>query len=239
MRRLPFRSGSVVTQAQAPSRGGVKRWAALALCGLLFLLSACSLSSGGTGAGGGSNASTSTSKQKATQVTLGSNIDDQLKAARPQDATYIFAQSDAKGSRGQKLGEGVETRSPDLTYQKWTSQSTPIEQLIDYANAAIYIRIGEGKWDRTPSTIAHYYDLQNPKVLGTETVTGVPTYHIRGTAHNDDLAFTMDVWVRTDNLYPVQIWEILPIQSQTAYFWFIITAYNTGATISVPTDVGL
>ena len=106
--------------------------------------------------------------------------------------------------------------------------------MIDYANAVTYARLGGGTWVRVSTKIAHYYDLQDPKVLGTETVNGVATYHISGIAHNDNVAFPMDVWVRTDNLYPVQVWENLPIQSAEDYFLFIFTAYNTGAKITMP-----
>jgi hypothetical protein len=236
MRRLPFRSGSVVTQA--PSRQGAKPWVALASCALLFVLSACSGVSGGAGNGGGNTSATST-KQNPTQITLGSNIAAQLKAAQPQDATYNFEQSDGNASHGQKLGEGVATRTPDLFHQTWmistSGQSTTIDQVYDYANGIIYQRFnGAGQWDRMSSKIAHYYDLQGAKLLGTETVNGSPTYHIRGTAVNDGQAFTMDVWARTDNLYPAQIWEMYAFNNQSSYYLFIATAYNTGATISIP-----
>src|SRR5262249_55686179 len=94
------------------------------------------------------------------------------------------------------------------------------------------------KWNRIPAKIAHYYELQNPKALGTETVNGVSAYHIRGTAVNDGQAFTIDVWARTDNLYPAQIWEkYTPGTPQGSYYLFTVTAYNTGATVSLPTDV--
>ena len=107
--------------------------------------------------------------------------------------------------------------------------------MIDYANAVAYSRPVGGTWVLVSTKIAHYYDLQDPKVLGTETVNGVATYHISGIAHNDNVAFPTEVWVRTDNLYPVQVWENLPIQSAEDYFLFIFTAYNTGAKITMPT----
>lgn len=236
MHRLPFHFRSVAMRVKVASTSqlGVKRWMALGVCILVLLLSACSMGSRNTGSGGGNTSTTSTT-QGTTTVTLGADIASQLKGSGPEDATFTFEQSDAKGSHGPKLGEGVETRTPDLTHQEWTNDPTgTIEQVIDYANAAIYMRIGNGRWDRTPAKIAHYYDLQKPKVLGTETINGVPTYHIRGTAVNDNKPFTMDVWVRTDNLYPVQIWEAYTVGGQTGYYLFVITAYNTGAKISVP-----
>lgn len=234
MRRLSFSYGSVVTQATANkhiSRFGSARWAALGLCATLILLSACSLGSGSTGGGGASTTSTNTTTG-VTKAALGSDIPGQLKAAQPQDVTYIFEQSDAKFGQGPKLGGGVETKTPDLTYLKWTGPQT--EQVIDYANAVTYARLGGGTWVRVSTKIAHYYDLQDPKVLGTETVNGVATYHISGIAHNDNVAFPVDVWVRTDNLYPVQVWENLPLHSPGDYFLFIFTAYNTGAKVTVP-----
>jgi hypothetical protein len=193
-----------------------------------------------SGSAGNGDGNTST-KQNATQVTLGSDIAAQLKAAQPQDATYTFEQSDGNATHGQKLGEGVATRTPDLFHQTWmisiSGQSTTVDQVYDYANGIIYQRFnGAGQWDRMSSKIAHYYDLQSPKLLGTETVNGSPTYHIRGTAVNDGQAFTMDVWARTDNLYPAQIWEVYAFNNQSSYYLFIATAYNTGAKISIPSQ---
>lgn len=236
MRRLSPSYSSVGAQAKASryvTHLRLTQWAALGLCATLFLLSACSPSSGATGGNGGGAPTTSTNTTPAaTKPVLGSDIAAQLKAASPQDATYTFEQSDAKFKSGSKLGEGLETKTPDLTYQKWTSPQT--EQVIDYANAAFYQRQGDGKWGRSSQKIAHYYDLHDAKVLGTETVNGVTAYHIRGTAINNDQSFTMDVWARTDNLYPAQIWEAYGDGSQATYYLFVMTAYNTGAKVTIP-----
>ena len=101
------------------------RWAALGLCATLVLLSACSLGSSSTGGGGGASTTSTNTTPGATKAALGSDIPGQLKAAQPQDVTYIFEQSDAKFGQGPKFGEGVLTRTPDLLYQKYTLQSTP------------------------------------------------------------------------------------------------------------------
>lgn len=201
---------------------------------LLYSLAACNASaSGGTQRG----------STTAASPTLGSDIASQLRQAQPQDFTYTSEQSDANASHGTKIGEGVETRNPDLLYQKFTissgGQSYTSEQMIDYPNAVAYQRLSSAaKWDRVSAKIAHYYDLQNPKVLGTETLNRVLTYHIRGTAVNDGQAFTIDVWARTDSLYPAQIWEkYTPGTPQGSYYLFIVTAYNTGATLPLPTAV--
>jgi hypothetical protein len=199
----------------------------------LLLITACSSASGGTQGG----------ITTAAAPALGSDIAGQLKAAQPKDFTYSSEQSDANAGHGAKIGEGVETRNPDLLYQKFTlssdDQTYSSEQVIDYPSAIAYQRpSGAAKWSRVPAKIAHYYELQNPKVLGTETVNGASAYHIRATAVNDGQAFDIDVWARTDNLYPAQILEQYSLETpQINYYLFTVTAYNTGATLSLPTDV--
>ena len=221
----------------SPLRGWFTTILRVALpCSLLFSLAACNTSVSGGTQGAGSNSAS-------PQPPLGSDIASQLRQAQPQDFTYTSEQSDANASHGTKIGEGVVTRNPDLLYQTFTissgGQSYTAEQMIDYPNAVAYQRSsGAAKWFRVSAKIAHYYELQNPQVLGTETLNGVLTYHIRGTAVNDGQAFTMDVWARTDNLYPAQIWEKdTPGTPQGSYYLFIVTAYNTGATLTLPTDV--
>jgi hypothetical protein len=204
------------------------------LVGILSATLLCSLAACNSSVSGGTQSSASSSP------TLGSDIASQLKTAQPKDFTYSFMRSDANANHGEKLGDGVETRNPDLVYQKWMGigQTPSVEQMIDYQSAVFYQRVsGAGQWDRTSSNLAHYYDLQNPKVLGTETLNGAPAYRIRATQVKSGQNVTFDVWARTDNLYPAQFLSLEPIGSQLSYFLFVITAYNTGATLSLPTDV--
>ncbi|HEX5441985.1 MAG TPA: hypothetical protein VFW76_13935 [Ktedonobacterales bacterium] len=207
---------------------------------LLMPLSACAPTSSSQNATPGATAP----QQNATQPALGSNIADQLRKAQSQDGTFTIEKSDSNGSHGPKIGDGVSTRSPDLLQFTITipgnGQSGNVEQVIDFSNAMVYSRLGKGgnwgDWYRKAAKIAHYYDLQSPKVLGTAMINGVPTYHIRGTAISGGHTVTLDVWARTDNLRAAQILETFTIQSATAYFLFIASAYNTGATITVPSQ---
>jgi hypothetical protein len=167
---------------------------------------------------------------------------DQLQRAAPNGAIFDIQQSDAQGSVGPVIGHGVATKVPDLLSFRLTitsgGTSSEVEEVIDYAGKAVYLRVvGAQQWSRRPAAIAHYYEMTSPQVVGTETVSGVKTYHIRGSIQSGGHAFNQDVWARTDNLYPARILTVLTNTSQTAYFLFVATAYNTGATNTIPTNI--
>jgi hypothetical protein len=165
------------------------------------------------------------------------NIPDNLKRARPMDATLNIVDPDTQAI----VGNGVATRSPDLFYFKEQIDFKDpskgyFEEVIDYANDLVYFRIlPSPTWHVQHAHIAHWYDLMNPTVLGTETINGVKTYHIRGTVFSGNHTWDQDVWVRVDNLYLVQV--LTELAGSTQPILLVITSYNTGATVTVPTDV--
>jgi LppX_LprAFG lipoprotein len=88
--------------------------------------------------------------------------------------------------------------------------------------------------------------LRNPSLVGTETINGAQTYHLRGTvetpvtpgANQSIETTTEDLWVRQDNYYPAKILAHGGGSSKgvsirvdaTATF----TAWNSGFTITPP-----
>ncbi len=165
------------------------------------------------------------------------NIPDNLKRARPMDATLNIVDPDTQAI----VGNGVATRSPDLfSFKEQIDFKDPskgyFEEVIDYTNDLVYFRIlPSPTWHVQHAHIAHWYDLMNPTVLGTETINGVKTYHIRGTVFSGNHTWDQDVWVRVDNLYLVQV--LTELAGSTQPILLVITSYNTGATVTVPTDV--
>ncbi len=165
-----------------------------------------------------------------------------LKRALPQDATFNIESSDAQGDPGPVTGNGVETKTPDLLAFTNTisagGQSSDYQEVIDFANAAVYFRVvGAQKWTKQSAAIAHWWDMYPAQVVGAETLNGVRTYHILGTVVSGGHTITQNVWVRTDNLYPVQIAQQFFAGSYTGYYLWVVTAYNTSGTITVPTDI--
>ncbi len=87
--------------------------------------------------------------------------------------------------------------------------------------------------------------IGNPTLVGTETVDGYQTYHLRGTpttatptAGSSSTPGTEDLWVKTDNFYPVKamLTQTSSVSGQTASenLTITFTSWNTGLTINVP-----
>jgi hypothetical protein len=165
-----------------------------------------------------------------------------LKRARPKDATFNIEASDTQGDPGPVIGNRVETKVPDrLTFTETVSVnggSFTYHEVIDFANAVVYFRLEcQQQWTKQPAAIAHWWDMNPVEVFGIETINGARTYHIRGTVVTGGHTIVQNVWVRTDNLYPVRIAQQFFVGSYTGYYLWVVTAYNTGATIAIPTNV--
>ena len=90
-------------------------------------------------------------------------------------------------------------------------------------------------------------NLKNPTLIGIETVDGYQTYHLHGTsvaATPDPTATTPaspaneDLWVKTQNFYPVKVTmnedTTTAGQATTDNVTITFTSWNTGLTIAVP-----
>jgi hypothetical protein len=166
------------------------------------------------------------------------DIPGMLRRARPHDGTFDIIYNSTQAV----IGNGVATRIPDLFYFK--EQIDPnnpkggyYEEVIDFVNNLLYFRIvGSPTWSVKSAHIAHWFDMINPKVVGKETINGVKTYHIRGPVTSGGHTWDQDVWVRVDNLYPVQV--LTELTGSGTKYLLVMTAYNTGATITIPTNLG-
>jgi hypothetical protein len=88
--------------------------------------------------------------------------------------------------------------------------------------------------------------LQNPGLVGTETINGVQTYHLRGTvqtpvtpgANQSIETTTEDLWMRQSDYYPVKIVAHGAGSSKgtsiTVDVTATFTAWNSGVTITPP-----
>ena len=89
--------------------------------------------------------------------------------------------------------------------------------------------------------------LNDPTLMGTETVDGYQTYHLRGTlaaptpeanTSTPSIPFTEELWVKTLDFYPVK--AVLTAtstadgQSPTVVITVIFLLWNAGLTVNVP-----
>jgi hypothetical protein len=133
------------------------------------------------------------------------------------------------------------------------SLGVPYQAIVD--GNVVYIKLGD-KWLKVSlgSASAEFnYDfislveqLQNPGLVGTETVNGMQTYHLRGTveapvtpgANQKIETTTEDLWVRQSDYYPVKIVAHGAGSNQgtniTVDATATFTAWNSGITISLP-----
>jgi len=90
-------------------------------------------------------------------------------------------------------------------------------------------------------------NLKNPTLVGIETVDGYQTYHLHGTsaaptpepnASTPASPANEDLWVKTQNFYPVKVTltenSTTAGQSTTANITLTFTSWNTGLTVAVP-----
>jgi hypothetical protein len=95
------------------------------------------------------------------------------------------------------------------------------------------------------SSITNYGDLQNPTLIGTETLNGYQVYHLSGklvaptsTVGSTATPTTEDLWARTDNYYPakVAINSVTALSGTPATVNVVLafTSWDTGLTIALP-----
>ena len=216
---------------------------------LMFVLAACA-----TSTTGGANAGASATGT----VPLSASARDILtkaQAVKLKDATLKTQVTTKRGSQTVTLdGTARTTADPRRIEVIGTaSQVVPYHAVVD--GNVIYIKLND-KWLKVSlgSANAEFnYDflslveqLQNPGLVGTETINGVPTYHLRGTvqapvtpgANQSIETTTEDLWVRQSDYYPVQIVAhgagTNKGTSITVDVTATFTAWNSGVTITPP-----
>jgi hypothetical protein len=111
-----------------------------------------------------------------------------------------------------------------------TAGSTSYTHTIDYKTTPpTDLGWSKGLTDPRPLTEQWLDEFtSSTTVIGTETVNGVSTYHLRAQL-SDTLA--ADVWIRTDNFYLVQLTHTGGV---LVGYLVSMTAWDTGLTITVP-----
>lgn len=169
-------------------------------------------------------------------------------------------------------GNGKLTKNPSrsefVLNASVLGQSLKIDEITDDATNSTYTQTtGIGatgtQWVKTSNTSAssanpgssatNFGDIQNPTLVGKETLNGIATYHVKGTAKSSASAATSadtaieEVWVRQDNFYPVKVvYTIVPATTTptptitssgsdvTGTMTLTFTSWNTGLTIALP-----
>jgi hypothetical protein len=219
----------------------------LALPALLsLLLAACSNSS----SGGATTATGTVAPSAQAREILA-----KAQAVKLKDATLKTLVTTKRGNQTVTLdGTARTTVDPRRIEVVGTaSQVLPYHAIVD--GNAVYIKLND-KWRKytVGSANAEFnYDfialveqLQNPGLVGTETINGMQTYHLRGTvqtpvtpgANQSIETTTEDLWVRQSDYYPVKIVAHGGGSSKgttvTVDVTATFTAWNSGVTITPP-----
>lgn len=87
------------------------------------------------------------------------------------------------------------------------------------------------------SAFTSYKNLKGVSLVGTDTINGVPVYHLKGTqtisASGISVNATTDLYVRQDNYFPVKLTEQFG-GSASGSATITFTAINKGLTIATP-----
>jgi hypothetical protein len=213
---------------------------------LMLLLAACSTS---TSDGGATATNTVAPSAQAREILA------KAQAVKLKDATLKTHVTTKRGSQTVTLdGTARTTADPRRVEVAGTaSLGIPYHAIVD--GNVIYIQandkwlkytLGNANAEFNYDFIALITQLQNPGLVGTETVDGVQTYHLRGTvqapvtpgANQSIETTTEDLWVRQSDYYPVKIVAHGSGSSKgtsiTVDVTATFTAWNSGVTIAPP-----
>jgi hypothetical protein len=202
------------------------------------------------------------------QLPAASGVLSNAQHALPKDATFTVS---LKGENPDPtLGTGQLTTSP--MRQETLSGLDPSQKtgrFTDFSGTYYIKSPGEADWQRKFSDelfgadnveamvvfirFLDYGQLQAVKVVGAETIGGVPTWHLRGTvpstgiaaeaANNYHLKFdaaTEDLWVRQTDAKPAKLVYFFPKDTSSSpvatdfTMTVTFTAWDTGLTLPVP-----
>jgi hypothetical protein len=172
------------------------------------------------------------------------------------------------GTTGSITGSAKVTKSParvEMTITiPYTGTQLSVSFIVDAPTSTVYIKFGPNAlgvpsnvWykDSTTGTLGssfasigsqltsptNYTNLQNPTLVGSETINGVAVWHIRGTDSSGSTptagatstsGVTDDLYLRQDNYYPVKV----VITGDGANLTVNVTSVNTGITITLPAN---
>jgi hypothetical protein len=212
----------------------------------MLLLAACSTSTNGDGA---------TTTDTAVPSAQAREILAKAQAVKLKDATLKTLVTTKRGSQTVTLdGTARTTANPRRVEVVGTaSLGVPYHAIVD--GNTVYINLND-KWlkyavgnanaEFNYDFIALVEQLQNPGLVGTETINGAQTYHLRGTvqapvtpgANQSIETTTVDLWVRQSDYYPMKIVAHGGGSNKGATITVDVTAtftaWNSGVTITPP-----
>ncbi len=193
-----------------------------------------------------------------TQTPTVQQIMDAAKSQTWKDATFTFTvnATTASGS-GTSTGSGLVTTNPqrsDIHATTNTTVGSQTDEVITDGSTAYVKTPTSSKWLKitgspsdlsglggvSPTTPVNFGSLQNATLVGAETIEGYQTWHVRGTTvetvSGKTVTSKLDVWVRQDNHYIVQVKSHSTESGVTGAVdtTILFTKWNTGATITPP-----
>lgn len=194
-------------------------------------------------------------------LTAAQIVQNSQKPSTLKDATFDLSLNiTAAGSSLIFAGTGRFTRTPnrsDITLAgTFLGQSITFEVITD-GNNSYTKQSPSTKWVKTtganstsglgidPSSFTNFGNLQNPTLVGVETVNGYQAYHLKGTISPGTPTPGLgpsttqeDYWVRKDTFYPLKVVvsSTSTDSSGTTSTTFTLTfkTWNTGIKINLP-----
>lgn len=226
--------------------------AALICCALALTLAACGSSSSKTGSGG-SSSSSPTSSPTPSGTPTAQSILARTKQQNLTSATFTLnqqIQTQQGNLTSQGTGQLQEHPFAEQVALTTTLNGSQVQSQAIYSGNNIYSKTANSStWTETPAgdvvngssaapDLANVADLPNATLVGTETVTGVKTYHLKGTgtqtANGQSVAYTEDLWIRQDNYRPEQVTDVVTAPVGNIQSTVIFTNWNTNVSIQTP-----
>ena len=222
--------------------GRLVAWLLPALLAAVFVLAGCGMAGiGGASPTATPNATTIIQRAQSVKIT---------DAALTLTLSGTSAGKSVTGS-----GTGKLTKTPprsDFTFNLTAEgQQIAFESITDGTANVSYTQftqpalLANGKWTKTsggassslfdPSQFTDYSQLKNPTLVGRDTVNGTPVWHLKGQSTAAGESGTLDIFVRQDNYYPVQIKGQTTGTSTNLSIVLTYTSVNSGnVTITLP-----
>jgi hypothetical protein len=172
------------------------------------------------------------------------------------DETFtISMKGTSDGDAYTMTGTGKATENPPRTSMSLTMQikgtTVTLDQVVDGTDNTTYSRItapaqlAQKTWEKQAGTsdggsgsdmlVGSIYDkVSNAKLIGSEQVNGVATWHIQGTLSVSDGDETVDIFVNQSDYLPAKM-VVDAKGTDPVNMTLIYTAVNSGISIEIPT----
>lgn len=230
------------------STGKYLAGAALLCCALALTLAACGSSTNKTGGGGSSSSSPTSSGAPTAQSILARTKQQNLTSATFTLNQQIQTQQGTLTSKG--TGQLQEHPFAEQVALTTTLGGSQVQSQAIYSGNNLYSKTANSTtWTETPAgdvvngssaapDLANVADLPNATLVGTETINGVKTYHLKGTgtqtANGQSVAYTEDLWIRQDNYRPEQVTDVVTAPVGNIQSTVIFTNWNSNVSIQTP-----